>query len=235
MIKILFIRVPSDEMYDEVFTFLQKKVSAECFDEARGFRHKGVAIRRMLGETLVGLALERYWGLLLGSYRIARGEKGKPFIADRENIFFNISHSGDYVVCAVSDSEIGVDIEKRSRARMEVAGRFFHKQEVRALEAVSGDERDRMFYDYWSVKESFLKYIGTGLTRPLNSFVVRFGENGISLQEGNKILPLHVYPCEVDAGYACYVCSGQEQLPGIREVLLEELLRGGVSKHSSSL
>ena len=224
MIKILFIRVPSDEMYDEVFTSLQKKVSAECFDEARGFRHKGVAIRRMLGETLVGLALERYWGLLWGNYRIARGEKGKPFIADKENIFFNISHSGDYVVCAVSDREIGVDIEKRAKARMEVAGRFFHKQEVQALKAVSGDELNKLFYDYWSVKESFLKYIGTGLTRPLNSFLVQFSTGGINLYEGEKKLSLYVHPCSVDSGYACYVCSECDEEPEMYDVTIQEVM-----------
>ena len=50
-----------------------------------------------------------------GDYRIARGEKGKPFIVGVENVFFNISHSGDYVVCSVSDREIGIDIEKRAK------------------------------------------------------------------------------------------------------------------------
>lgn len=224
MIKILFIRVPSDEMYDEVFTSLQKKVSAECFDEARGFRHKGVAIRRMLGEALVGSALERYWGLLWGNYRIARGEKGKPFIADKENIFFNISHSGDYVVCAVSDREIGIDIEKRAKARMEVAGRFFHKQEVQALNAMSGDEQNKLFYDYWSVKESFLKYIGTGLARPLDSFLVQFSAGGISLYEEEKKLSLNVYPCLVDSGYACYVCSECDEEPEMYDVTIQEVM-----------
>ena len=225
MIKILFIRVPSDEIYDNVFTFLQEKVSVECWDEARGFRHKGVAIRRILGEALVGFALKKYWDLPLGSYRIARGEKGKPFIADRENIFFNISHSGDYVVCAVSDSEIGVDIEKRAKARMEVAGRFFHEREVRMLEEVSGNEQDKLFYDYWSVKESFLKYIGTGLTRPLNSFVVQFLGKRISLYEGANELPLCVTSCPVDPGYACYVCGEYECLPEVHEVIWEEIAR----------
>lgn len=224
MIKILFIRVPSDEMYDNVFSFLQEKVSEECVDEARGFRHKGVAIRRVLGEALVGLALERYWGLPLGSYRIARGEKGKPFIADREKVFFNISHSGDYVVCAVSDSEIGVDIEKRAKARMEVAGRFFHAREVRALEAESGEEQNRLFYDYWSVKESFLKYIGTGLTRPLNSFLVQFSMGDINLYEGKKELSLYVHPCPVDTGYACYVCSECGEEPEICNVTIQEIM-----------
>lgn len=225
MIEVLFIRVPSDENYDEVFSLLQDRVSVECVNEAGSFRHKGVALRRILGEALAVEALERYRRLPSGSYRIARGKKGKPFIVGRKNVFFNISHSGDYVVCAVSDEEIGADIEKRGKARMEVAGRFFHKQEVLELEIAPDSERNGLFYDYWSIKESFLKYIGTGLTRPLNSFIVRFEGQDIYLQEGTKKLPLHVYPCDIDPGYACYVCSGQQQLPEVREVTLQELVK----------
>ena len=159
-----------------------------------------------------------------GSYRFARGEKGKPFVADREDVFFNISHSGVYVVCAVSDGEIGVDIEKRSKARMEVAGRFFHVREVRELEVASGVEQDKLFYDFWSVKESFLKYTGTGLTRPLNSFVVRFSDGKISLSEGTRELPLYVYPCLIDTGYACYVCGEYNEKPALCAVSLQELI-----------
>lgn len=225
MIKVLFIRVPSDEMYDEVFTSLQDKVSEECLVEAGSFRNKGVAIRRVLGEALTVFALRKYFRMPFGSYRFARGEKGKPFVAEREDVFFNISHSGVYVVCAVSDGEIGVDIEKRSKARMEVAGRFFHAREVRELEVASGVEQDKLFYDYWSVKESFLKYTGTGLTRPLNSFVVRFSDGKISLSEGTRELPLYVYPCSIDMAYACHVCSVQEQIPGVQEVILDEIIK----------
>ena len=92
MIKVLFIRVPSDEMYDEVFTSLQDKVSEECLVEAGSFRNKGVAIRRVLGEALTVFALRKYFRMPFGSYRFARGEKGKPFVAEREDVFFNISH-----------------------------------------------------------------------------------------------------------------------------------------------
>ncbi|MBC5619552.1 4'-phosphopantetheinyl transferase family protein [Butyricimonas hominis] len=224
MIKVLFIRVPSDEMYDEVFTSLQDKVSEECLVEAGSFRNKGVVIRRVLGEALTVFALRKYFGMPFGSYRFARGEKGKPFVAEREGVFFNISHSGIYVVCAVSDGEIGVDIEKRSKARMEVAGRFFHAREVRELEVASGVEQDKLFYDYWSVKESFLKYTGTGLTRPLNSFVVRFSDGKISLSEGTRELPLYVYPCLIDTGYACYVCGEYNEKPALCAVSLQELI-----------
>lgn len=98
---------------------------------------------------------EKYWNLTSEDYRIDRGEKGKPFYCGVENVFFNISHSGDYVVCAVSDREIGIDIEKRAKARMEVAGRFFHGEEVAQLKMLEEDKQDQLFFNSWSVKESF--------------------------------------------------------------------------------
>ena len=151
------------------------------------------------------------------------GREGKAFIVGVENVFFNISHSGDYVVCSVSDREIGIDIEKRAKARMEVAGRFFHEEEMAILKTLEGDKQDQLFFNYWSVKESFLKYIGTGLTRPLNSFVVRFAGENISLYEGVNKLPLRVNACPIDSGYACYVCGEYNDLPHLREITFEEI------------
>ena len=224
MINVLFIRVPEVGEREKLFARLQDFVSGECYDEALGYRSKEVALRRLLGEALVGFALRKYWNLSLGTYRIARGEKGKPFIVEREDVFFNLSHSGEYVVCAVSDREVGVDIEKRAKARMEVAGRFFHEREVRILKSLGGTEQDRLFFNYWSIKESFLKYIGTGLTRPLNSFIVTFVGERVSLYEEGGELPLYVNACPVDTGYACYVCSEYDRSPEILEVTFEEII-----------
>lgn len=108
---------------------------------------------------------------------------------------------------------------------MEVAGRFFHGEEVAQLKMLEEDKQDQLFFNYWSVKESFLKYIGTGLTRPLNSFIVSFSGGGVSLFERGNKLPLYVHACPVDDGYACHVCCEYEELTGIHEIFLEEITR----------
>lgn len=223
MIEVLFIQIPAGANRDKMFAGLRSVVSKECYAEVLGYGSKEVALRRLLGEALVRFALKKYWNLTSEDYRIDRGEKGKPFIVGVENVFFNISHSGDYVVCAVSDREIGIDIEKRTKARMEVAGRFFHGEEVAQLKMLEEDKQDQLFFNYWSVKESFLKYIGTGLTRPLNSFIVSFSGGDVSLFEGGNKLPLYVHACPVDDGYACHVCCEYEELTGIHEIFLEEI------------
>ena len=223
MIEVLFIQIPAGANRDKMFAGLRSVVSKECYAEVLGYGSKEVALRRLLGEALVRFALKKYWNLTSEDYRIDRGEKGKPFIVGVENVFFNISHSGDYVVCAVSDREIGIDIEKRTKARMEVAGRFFHGEEVAQLKMLEEDKQDQLFFNYWSVKESFLKYIGTGLARPLNSFIVSFSGEGVSLFEGGNKLPLYVHACPVDDGYACHVCCEYGELTGIHEIFLEEI------------
>ena len=69
-----------------------------------------------------------------------------------------------------------------------------------------------------------MKYIGTGLTRPLNSFLVQFSTGGINLYEGEKKLSLYVHPCSVDSGYACYVCSECDEEPEMYDVTIQEVM-----------
>ena len=80
MIEVLYIRVPEKVERENLFIHLQGFVSGECYNEVLGYKNKEVALRRLLGETLISFALREYWGLPLGSYRILRGEKGKPFM-----------------------------------------------------------------------------------------------------------------------------------------------------------
>lgn len=228
MIEVLFIQIPAGANRDKMFVGLRSVVSKECCAEVLGYGNKEVALRRLLGEALVRFALKKYWNLTSEDYRIDRGEKGKPFIVGVENVFFNISHSGDYVVCAVSDREIGIDIEKRAKARMEVAKRFFHERELNYLAGLRQEHQDRSFFDYWAVKESFLKYIGTGLTRPLNTFVVDFGLEGIILYEERRELPVCVWECMIDSAYSCFICKkccseeSEKPIP-VSSIRIEEL------------
>ncbi|MDR2129907.1 MAG: 4'-phosphopantetheinyl transferase superfamily protein [Odoribacteraceae bacterium] len=196
MLQVLFTRIPTGEM--------------------TGHRERGVALRHLTGEALVRrFTREEGYG---DHHEIRRAEKGKPYLTGIEGLYFNISHSGDLVVAAFSEREVGIDIERHGRGRMEIASRFFHAGEVATLLAASEEERARLFIDYWAIKESFLKYLGTGLTRPLSAFRVEKGGRGISLYEGDTRLPLHVHPCRVDAAYSCFTCGETGSLPLITAV-----------------
>ena len=85
------------------------------------------------------------------------------------------------VICAVSDKAVGCDIEQVSVAPEKVAERFFSEAEQRYLSQYSGEEKNKEFYRLWTMKESYLKYLGTGINRPLNSFSALGDRLGVTL------------------------------------------------------
>lgn len=96
-------------------------------------------------------------------------ENGKLFIP---NCGFNVnlSHSGDYAACAVSDKAVGVDIQIIGKANMLLAKRFFTIDECEYIN--SSKNANEAFFDIWVKKESFIKAVGKGLAIPLSSFSV---------------------------------------------------------------
>ncbi|HZZ58817.1 MAG TPA: 4'-phosphopantetheinyl transferase superfamily protein [Opitutaceae bacterium] len=112
----------------------------------------------------------------------ARGPQGKPELAKTgtgspgaEELQFSASHSGDWALVGLARGmRLGVDVELERPADSEdIAGRFFAEEERRELAALAGKERERAFFALWTLKESYLKGLGRGLSQPLQSFAVR--------------------------------------------------------------
>ena len=96
------------------------------------------------------------------------GKGGKPYWKTAP-FYFNLSHSGEYVVCVVSEQEIGIDIQVHCRGNEErIAKRYFATEEIRALEECDLSERTQRFYDMWAAKEAYGKYTGGGIAESLS-------------------------------------------------------------------
>lgn len=130
------------------------------------------------------------------------GEKGKPYF---ENIplFFSLSHSGEYVLCAVSRRELGADIQKiQSADALKLANRFFSESECRILEGCESHwERQRLFFGFWTRKEAYGKLTGEGLAATLR-------EDMRSAEGKRAVEWMDVSPPE---GYALAVCRLTEK------------------------
>ena len=97
--------------------------------------------------------------------RLAYGENGKPYLADNAGVHFNISHSEHLAVCAVSNSCVGIDAEMIRHFEDDLIRTVFLESEIEQLDrARSAAERDRLCTTLWTVKESVMKYLGTGLS-----------------------------------------------------------------------
>lgn len=123
-------------------------------------------------ETFVRRVLSRYAPVPPSHWQFNRSEHGKPFLAETAHALdFNLSHSGDWLACAVTaGSPIGVDIEqcKPRHNAMTLARRFFCAEEVAALENCGGKQGDR-FYDLWTLKEAAVKARGQVLVSGLDT------------------------------------------------------------------
>ncbi len=123
---------------------------------------------------------------LLGAYlyrdpaelRFVYNEFGRPALADvfaAPGLRFNLSHADNLCLIAVTwDRDIGVDLEATTKPLdvMALAAQFYSTAEVAALRALTPEERRRAFYIVWTQKEAFIKAMGDGLSRPLDSFDV---------------------------------------------------------------
>ena len=116
---------------------------------------------------LLNKVLSRYG---ISSELVYVDSNGKPIV---DGIYFNLSHSGDLVICAVSEKTVGCDIEKIKDAPKQVAERSFSEEEREHLKTYSGYEYNREFFRIWTRKESYLKMTGAGLRVPLNMLEIK--------------------------------------------------------------
>lgn len=132
---------------------------------------------KLIARAFLRNVLSRYTNIPANELIFKRSLHGKPEIANEGvNLSFNLSHSGDIIVCAVAKYlNIGVDVEKiRYKVSLTKENDFiFNPIESSDMSTFIGVDKQRRFFDYWTLKESFVKALGAGLTFPLNkvSFV----------------------------------------------------------------
>ena len=133
----------------------------------------------LLTRALVRTTLSRYAAIAPADWRFITNAHGRPEIVDRPpgvaDLRFNISHTDGLIACAVTiGREVGVDVEHIGRRLThDVAGRHFSPREVSALRALPAAEQDRVFFDYWTLKEAYIKARGFGLALPLGDFAFK--------------------------------------------------------------
>jgi 4'-phosphopantetheinyl transferase len=141
------------------------------------FLLKDDRIRYLVTRTLVRIVLSRYACVAPHSWNFLADTFGRPYIANCDertsNLCFNVSHTESLILLGIaSGTAVGVDVENRRRRRapIEAAERYFTANEVRDLLALPFEHRQDRFFDYWTLKEAYLKARGLGLSIPLDTF-----------------------------------------------------------------
>ena len=97
---------------------------------------------------------------------------GKPRLEGHPEIHFNISHCAACAACALGDAPVGIDVENRFPWKESLAARICHPLERERLRKLEPEEQEQWLNRIWSRKESYLKYLGTGIRRDLREFQV---------------------------------------------------------------
>jgi 4'-phosphopantetheinyl transferase len=147
-------------------------------ERQRAFRFRFARDRHrfVIGRALLRIILSRYLQADPARLRFAYNEYGKPsLIGDHAGLQFNISNSASLAVCAVVlHGAVGIDVEHvRDLSDIDrVARHFFAAPEAQIVRALSGPNKTMAFFTCWTRKEAYIKALGTGLSRPLDSFAV---------------------------------------------------------------
>jgi len=156
---------------------------------AQSPRPASASEQRDAARRLLGIGLERAFGVPPADVEVERTSDGKPRLLGRRDVHFNIAHCPAAVAVAVADQAVGVDVEEIRARDPYVAARCFDASELDRVEAAT--DPDREFFRYWTLKESYVKALGTGLSHPLRS--VRFavsadGEPESDLRAGFRLV-----------------------------------------------
>ncbi len=151
----------SDSLSDALCQRLYANISHRFLDE------DGRVLRResLCGRLLLHYALTCRCGLY--DYRVICPKNGKPF-PEKVPLHFSISHSGEYIMLAVSDSPVGCDVQLIGEYKQRIADRFFTEKE--RLMLTERENKTDTFFRLWVLKESILKERGEGISGGLSAF-----------------------------------------------------------------
>ncbi len=196
--------------YEQLLAYVSKEKRARI----RRFYKEEDRIRGLMADVLIRTIIIRKLGLKNEKIEFHTNDYGKPFLKEREDFQFNLSHSGIWVVCAVDDRHIGIDVERIQPIDLDISKNYFSPDEHQDL--MSKANKFSYFFTLWSLKESYIKIKGKGLSMPLNSFSIKF----FSLDEirikakGRLLEDIFFVQYDIHKDYKMAVCAHHRNFPG---------------------
>lgn len=172
----------TDDMIDSLFQILPEKRKKQALSY-----HKRVDRNNcIITFVLLKIALRRCFGII--DFTIQYEKRGKPYLKEHPDVFFNISHCADGCIVVVADEQIGVDMQNFIPFSWEVAERVCCSEEIEVLRCTQNREFE--FIRMWTMKESYLKMTGVGIgenLKQVNTLVIKDIE---IIQRGNSMIAI---------------------------------------------
>ena len=195
-----------ERINSERFAELLAYVSEEKRKRIESFIKWEDAQRTLLADILVRKIICAKCNLKNSDIRFGQNDYGKPYLKNVSHFYFNCAHSGDWVVCVVCSQKVGIDVEKIKPTDFAIAKRFFSPEEYLCLLDRKENQRLDFFYDLWTLKESYIKAVGKGLSLSLNDFTMRNDQGVFFLRDQTGNTPYTFKQYSVDPNYKVSVC-----------------------------
>lgn len=213
MINIHVLEVPK-VIHKNDYIQMVNLVSEKKKNKFNNFKIIENSYHSLLGDILVRHIISKEYLILNENIDFRCNKYGKPYWKEEKDFFFNISHSGKWVVCIWGNQSVGIDIEKIVPIEIDSILNNFSKQEQIEFTSRVNQERIKYFYDLWTLKESYLKCIGTGLSKKLDSFTIRIDNNGNIILYDSKIITKYYFKqYNLIENHLISVCSTSEEFP----------------------
>ncbi|WLP66433.1 4'-phosphopantetheinyl transferase superfamily protein [Bacillus thuringiensis] len=177
--------------------------------------------RTLIGDLLIRSLICQKYKINNEEIRFIYNEYGKPFVENFSDFHFNLSHSGEWVVCTTANFNVGIDIEKISEIEaLKLANEFFSEEEFYDISNINSDEQINYFYDLWTLKESYIKTIGKGLYIPLNSFSIK-KESPTLISYKYILQNFYFRQYNIEPNYKVSACATRDEFP--QEIIIKDI------------
>lgn len=202
-------------------------VSQEKKERLLRFHRYEDAQRSLLGDILARYIICNRLKVNNRDLVFSTNDFGKPILEEPRGIHFNISHSGNWVACAVDDNSVGIDIEVIKPIDFKIGERFFTGDEYLLLLNQPEELRLKYFYIVWTFKESYIKAEGKGLSIPLNSFNMKINNQDIyGLTVANsEIIKYCFYQYFLDDNTVCSICAKDMNIKTFTNFTTEKIVK----------
>jgi 4'-phosphopantetheinyl transferase len=160
----------------ELLSEYRRLMSADERLREKRFRFEKDRHIYVVTRALIRTVLSKYSSIDPCHWQFEENQYGRPELLKKLNapsIRFNLSHTSGMVACVVAlDRDVGIDVEDLTRETeiLELADRFFSQEEAAALRELPREDQTERFFSYWTLKESYIKALGIGLSMPLDRF-----------------------------------------------------------------
>ena len=200
----------SEDMLNKLYSLIDlRKVS-----KVKNFINKKDKIRTLIGEILIRTIIIEELGIRNDNISFEKNSYGKPYIKEYTQFNFNISHSGNFVVCAIDNNPIGIDIEEVKYIEYEdIAKNFFTTNEFDYITKNDLYSSLSRFYEIWTLKESYVKCCGQGLSIPLKSFSIEVDQyKNIRVVTDGKHKDYIFKSVNMEINYKIAICSLSKEI-----------------------